>query len=45
MHGKIEFETIGQLAEFLKCFEGSTCEFLAYPKAGGMWEIEFKGQY
>jgi len=45
MNGKIEFENVSQLSEFLKCFEGSTSEFLAYPKECGMWVIEFTGGY
>lgn len=47
MFGKIEFQTLIQLADFLKCFEGSTSKFISYehPEKCGTWIVEFTGEY
>jgi hypothetical protein len=43
MHGKIYFETVTELAEFLKEFTGSTAIFKAGKCLDGTWELEFTG--
>jgi hypothetical protein len=44
MNGRIEFENLQELGEFLKYFTGSTAAFNVY-KRGYKWVLEFTGGY
>jgi uncharacterized membrane protein affecting hemolysin expression len=43
MTGKIDFDNVEQLAEFLKHFTGSTAVFKAYVYDSGQARLEFTG--
>jgi hypothetical protein len=44
MNGKIKFDTLTELAEFLKGFTGSTAIFNVF-KDGKGWTLEFLGGF
>ena len=43
MNGKIIFEDMETLVEFLKLFEGSTCVFEVKATTYGQWVLQFTG--
>ena len=44
MYGKITFDAIEDMAEFLRWFQGTTAIFESY-KDGDKWILEFKGGF
>lgn len=44
MYGTITFDSIKQLAEFLRSFTGSTAKFTVV-EVKGQWVLEFTGGY
>jgi hypothetical protein len=45
MTGTIDFNSLAELATFLREFTGSTAVFRAFKVSDNLWRIEFTGGY